>query len=99
MGPIEDFANPSSLDHDAATNYGLLAHAVDDVRVGQHKSVVSHGPHVASRARGGNPSLPARRRQFVLRGRDYDRCGHTTATYITAAILRRASRRRVGQRG
>src|SRR4029453_8844428 len=56
MGPIEDFANPSSLDHDAATNYGLLADAVDDVRVGQQKPVVSHGPHVASRARAGNPS-------------------------------------------
>src|SRR5258705_13011410 len=56
MGPIEDFANPSSLDHDAATNYGLLAHAVDDVRVGQQKPVVSHGPHVTSRARAGNPS-------------------------------------------
>src|SRR5258705_12518416 len=56
MGPIEDFANPSSVDHDAATNYGLLAHAVDDVRVGQQKPALSQGPHVTSRARAGNPS-------------------------------------------
>src|SRR4029450_11968325 len=53
MGSIEDFVNPSSLDHDAATNYGLLAPAVDDVRVGQHKPVVSvrhHSGETSTRA-------------------------------------------------
>ena len=53
MAPVEDLGNPSSLDHDAATSYGLLAHTVDDVRVGQHKSVVGHGlmyHHVPVRA-------------------------------------------------
>ena len=66
MAPVEDLGNPSSLDHDAATSYGLLGHTVDDVRVGQHKSVVGHGPHVPSRARAGNRRQPARRRHFAL---------------------------------
>src|SRR5262245_18925062 len=52
---VEDLGNPPSLDHDAAIYYGPLAHAVDDVRVGHHEPFAGHGPHVASRARAGNP--------------------------------------------
>src|SRR5262245_30479983 len=59
MGSSEDFVNPSPLDHDAATSDGLLAHAVDDVRVGQHKPVASVRHHSQPSGRSvRRPSLP-----------------------------------------
>src|SRR5438477_12766437 len=57
--PIENLANPSALDHDAAANDRSLADTVDDVRVRQHQSVVRHRADVASRAGAGKHEYAA----------------------------------------